>query len=145
MEGRKSNNAPKRGGPQARSGSTEFGLTLNAVESEVYGIPAAFYFLPIRWMWDLLGATVGRVLTLDRLEELVVQDMPAGMLQRHRPKLSMPDTFEPIYSMWTFALGPGAPDVMLGTLEDVYGLRPGCVDADVEQFCDFVDNLYYSL
>ena len=47
----------------ARSGSTEFALGLSHAETYVYGVPMLFVVMPFRWLWAVLGATVGQCVT----------------------------------------------------------------------------------
>ena len=70
----------------ARSGSTEFGLVISEFDEELYPIPYAFVVMPFRWVWEILGATVGRFISLEQFSDAIAADMPEVFTQRHQPR-----------------------------------------------------------
>jgi hypothetical protein len=77
----------------ARSGSTQLARYIE--DDPHVAAPSMLQFMfPFLWMWILAKHTIGRVMTPERLQEIVQKKLPAPFLQRHEADLLRTDTFE---------------------------------------------------
>lgn len=86
-----------------RSGSTQLAHYLE--EDPAIIAPSTLRMIfPYRWLWKLVGATLGRVISPDRVRAAMRKRLGEPFLQRHELDPFRTDTFEAVFGMGHMAL-----------------------------------------
>lgn len=97
----------------ARSGSTQLARYIE--DDPQLAAPSTLqFFFPYLWLWRLVGATLGRVITKEQVSHKVEAMMPPEFHQRHEGDIFRTDTFDAvIFVLHLNAYAPFfGPDVM---------------------------------
>ena len=97
----------------ARSGSTQLARYIE--DDPHLAAPATLqFFFPYLWLWRLVAATLGRVITKERVSQKIEAMIPPEFHQRHEGDLFRTDTFDAvIFVLHLNAYAPFlGPDVM---------------------------------
>lgn len=122
-----------------RSGSTQLAHYLE--EDPAIIAPGTLRTLyPYRWSWKLVGATLGRIISKDRVRAAMRRRLGEHFLQRHELDPFRTDTFEALFGMahlGTLYLRTG-PRLLAGALGEILsGTRPRGPTSD--DFIEFLD------
>lgn len=125
----------------ARSGSTQLAHYLED-DPDIVAPNLLQCFFPYLWLWKLAPRTIGRLLSRERVRQLVFARVPAEHHERHEMDPFRTDTFEVMFMI--AHLGDIALSLGPGTLHDEYAagrVSPGNRVWWEEDFVRFVDGV----